>query len=454
MTMDPTEEELNNITTLDQVADWAGLTNPLKDILIKDLGTPTKLRDIAFITRPVWDAVMILLRIPVPGATAEDPVTEREPTPVEKSRLEIFRRVVMLRMQMKPDTPGDPGVPKAGVVTTPAQGSSPAQGSPTRKIKMSVVIDPTLDSEVIQLEQTAVSAMYAKYKERFGDHPSPEVEPSIDQLSALAQLIKSGATPYADLSLWGPHGLRTLRKAVFKSYVLNAATGEWSKKEAPGPESIVAWEKCFKTYKAAMVLLEAADPERLESYMEHVKEFHHRFGTTCWGILYRADCRMRAEYMERIRRNLEGEPRHGFTTANPWPAVFAEAIKDQDFWTREVVTPSTLLLARNRSVAVGLSSDSSVESVPERASPKRKNSASPKPKKGKKAKKKYTGEDKSVWDPVAKQYSLNRKGLQICIKFNKGQCGNGKPQSKCPHNRSHQCNLCLGPHQAGQCTKD
>ena len=229
-----------------------------------------------------------------------------------------------------------------------------------------MVIDPTLDSEVVQLEQTAVSAMYAKYKSKFGDHPSPEVEPSIDQLSALAQLLKANATPYADMSLWGPHGLRTLRKAVFKSYVLNAASGEWSKKEAPGPESIVAWEKCFKTYKVAMVLLEAADPERLEAYMEHVKEFHNRFGPACWGIIYRADTRMRSEYMERIRRALDDEPRHRYTPANPWAAIFAEAVREQDFWTREVVTPSTLLLARNKSIACGLSSDSSIESAPER----------------------------------------------------------------------------------------
>lgn len=78
--------------------------------------------------------------------------------------------------------------------------------SAAQKIKLSVAIDPTLDSEVVQLEQTAVSAMYAKYKAKFGDHPSPEVEPSNDQLSALAQL-KANATPYADMSLWGPHGL-------------------------------------------------------------------------------------------------------------------------------------------------------------------------------------------------------------------------------------------------------
>ena len=451
--MDPTEAELNAMTSIEHVANWAGLEDDLRQTLLRDLGTPTKLRDIAFITRPVWDAVLGLLKVPVPPATDGAAATEREMTPVERSRLEIFRRVVFLRLQMAPDTPGDPGVAKPGVITTPVQGSANTQGSPTRKIKLSVVIDPTLDSEVIQLDQTAVSAMYATYKTRFGDHPSPEVEPSIDQLSALAQLIKSGATPYADLSLWGPHGLRTLRKAVFKSYTLNAATGEWSKKEAPGPESIVAWEKRFKTFKVAMVLLEAADPERLEAYMEHVKEFHHRFGTTTWGILYRADCRMRAEYMERIRRTLESEPKHGFTTANPWPAVFAEAVRDQEFWTREVVTPSTLLLARNRQVAVGLSSDSSIESAPERSSPKRRNSTSPKTKK-KKAKKKYTGEDKSSWDEKNKIYSLNRKGLQICMKFNKGQCGNGKPQSKCPAGRSHQCNLCLGPHQAGQCTRN
>eukprot|EP00435_Cladocopium_sp_Y103_P030761 s851_g7.t1 len=390
--MDPTEEELNAMTSLEHVADWAGLEAGLRQNLIRDLGTPTKLRDIVFITRPVWDAAVVLLRVTVPPATAGAEPTERELTPVEKSRVEIFRRVVMLRMQLTPDTPGDPGVTRPGINTAPSQSSSPvSKGSPTRKIKLSVVIDPTLDSEVVQLGQSAVTAMYSKYKQRFGDHPSPEVEPSIDQLSALAQLIKAGATPYVDMSIWGPHALRTLRKAVFKSYVLNAATGEWSKKETPGPESLVSWEKSFKTFKVAMVLLEACDPERLEAYLEHVKEFHNRFGASCWGILYRADTRMRSEYMERIRRSLEDSPKHGFTSADPWAAVYAEAVRDQDFWTREVVTPSTLLLARSKSHAVGLSSDSSIESVERSPAPKRKKSTSPK---GASAPKRKGGEER------------------------------------------------------------
>ena len=157
--MDPTEAELNAMTSIEHVANWAGLEDDLRKTLLRDLGTPTKLRDIAFITRPVWDAVLVLLKVPVPPATDGAAATEREMTPVERSRLEIFRRVVFLRLQMAPDTPGDPGVAKPGVITTPVQGSANTQGSPTRKIKLSVVIDPTLDSEVIQLDQAAVSAM-------------------------------------------------------------------------------------------------------------------------------------------------------------------------------------------------------------------------------------------------------------------------------------------------------
>ena len=44
--MDPTEAELNSMTSLEHVADWAGLEEELRKTLLKDLGTPTKLRDI------------------------------------------------------------------------------------------------------------------------------------------------------------------------------------------------------------------------------------------------------------------------------------------------------------------------------------------------------------------------------------------------------------------------
>ena len=126
--MDPTEAELNGMTSIEHVANWAELEEDLRNTLLKDLGTPTKqLRDIAFITRPVWDAALVLLSVPVPPAREGDTATEREMTPVERSRMEIFRRVVFLRLQMTPDTPGDPGVAKPGVITTAAPSSANSQ---------------------------------------------------------------------------------------------------------------------------------------------------------------------------------------------------------------------------------------------------------------------------------------------------------------------------------------
>ena len=159
---------------------------------------------------------------------------------------------------------------------------------------------------------------------------------------------------------------------------------------------------------------------------------------------------MRSEYHERIRRKLDENPQYGYTKASPWSAVFAASVRETEFWTKEIVTPATLQLARTNSLAI----DRSWSEEPERPSPKKKHknqTASSKagPKKG--VKRKYTGEDKSQWDESAKCYSVNRKGIPICIKFNRGECGNGKPQSRCSANRSHQCNKCLGPQMASQC---
>ena len=441
--MDPTEAELASINTLADVADWAGTTGAAHDQFMVALGRPTKLRDIAFIQRPVWDGIVAIFKIQEPGP----PPVQRDLSAVEASRIEIFRRVVLLRLNAPLDSPGALGPPAPAIGAAPFPptgpgGTTAGAPSPTRKLKLSAIIDPTLDAEIVQLTTAEVTAMYLKYKNKFGDHPSQDIEPTMDQLSALAQLIKSTALPYADFSVWGPHGLRQLRKSVFTAYILNSATGEWSKREQPGPDSIQAWEKAYKTYKVAMLLLEAADPERLDGYLEFIKDLHAQFGPECWGVLYKADTRMRSEYQERIRRSLEEEPKHGYTTASPWSAVFAASVRESEYWAKEVTTPATLLLARNKSIPAGNRSESPV---------RRESNKTPK---RKAAKRKYEGEDLSQWDKDAGHFAKNRKGIEICHKFNKGNCGNGRPQGKCPSSRSHQCDICLGPHMAKQCGKN
>lgn len=444
--MDPTEAELNAIGNLAEVADWAGANGNLHDSLMAGLGNPTKLRDIAFISRQSWDRVVAALQQEATPATDTAAAVLRNLNPTEESRLEIFRRVCLKRLGITPDFPGGTGLPTALAVVPTGPGSTatapgPAiTGSPTRKLKLSSVVDPTLDAEIQQMEQGELNRLYQEYSLKFGAHPAPEVDPSGDQLSALQQLIRAGALPYVDFSIWGPFGLRSLRKQVFTSYILNAATGEWSKREAPGPPNILSWEKAFRTFKCAMLLLQAAESERLDAYMDFVKDLNNQFSHECWGIIYKAEVRMRSEYMERIKRDLMAHPKHGFTEAAPWSAVFYAATRESEYWTKEVTTPSTLFLARGKS-RTGGAADNSDTSEP----------GGPKPSGKSKGKKRKFKGDSSVFDDKDQVYAKNRKGIEICKKFNLGQCGNGKPQSRCPNKRSHQCNRCMGPHSALQC---
>lgn len=110
----------------------------------------------------------------------------------------------------------------------------------------------------------------------------------------------------------------------------------------PGPPDIFTWEKSFRTFGCAMLLAEA--------YVDHIKDLHGRFGVDSWGVIYRADTRLRSEYLDRIRRELADQPDYGFTPASPWSAVFAAAVRGQEFWAREVHTPATFLLTGNRSL--------------------------------------------------------------------------------------------------------
>ena len=312
--------------------------------MIAGLGTPSKLRDIAFISRQSWDRVVNALQLVAVAATDSDPAVLRALNPTEESRIEIFRRVCLKRLGITPDAPGATGLPTslAVVPAGPATAATPTATlgqSPTRKLKLSSVVDPTLDAEITQIEQGEITRLYQEYSAKYGACPAPEVDPTGDQLSALLQLIRAQAIPYVDLSIWGPFGLRSLRKQVFTSYILNAATGEWSKKEAPGPPNVTAWERGFRTFKCAMLLLQAADSERLDAYMDFVKDLNNQFSHECWGIIYKAEVRMRSKYMERIKRDLATNPKHGFTEAAPWSAVFYAATRETEYWTREVTTP-------------------------------------------------------------------------------------------------------------------
>lgn len=421
--MDPTADELSGINTIQEAKNWAGIAPPIEDPLGAALGEPARIRDVALIPRSVWDTT-------TEGVRVGDP--PRALTPVEGARVESYRGVCLLRVGRCPDGPGDSNPAPPAVVAQPLPAAGGNTGS--RKLKLSAVLDPTLDAEVAQIPQAELVAMYQDYSTKFGDQPGPDYDPTPDQISAIRQVAQAGAVPYADFSIFGPFGHRRLRRQAFTSYTLNAATGEWSKKEQPGPPGFHDWYQTWKTYRCALLLLGLCDAERLDSYSEHIRNYVTQFGDESWFLIYRADVQL-----ERIRRALRQNPQHGYTEASPWGACFTAATKDSDFWTRELVTAATLWLSGHRLKSQG--------SAPEAeggtdATGKRKS----------RAKRKFSGEDKSQKGADG-LYTLNRKGIEICRSYGEGKCGSDKAQGKCKNGRSHQCAKCLGPHPLHKCDK-
>ena len=204
--MEPTETELGAINTLEEAYNWAGVEEDVRENLNAELGNPTLIRDIVFVPRATWDTVVGRTRGLQPDDGGVGPRPPRDLTPVDLARLEIFRRVCFRRVGAIPDGPGSVAAVPGPVATGPATiGGSPSP----RKLKLSAIVDQTLDAEVLPLEQTEVTRMYESYQQKYGAAPSPDAEPTSDQLAAVRQLVSSGASPYIDMAVYGPQGLRT-----------------------------------------------------------------------------------------------------------------------------------------------------------------------------------------------------------------------------------------------------
>ena len=124
-TMDPTEAELQAITTLQEARQWVGIDRRLEAAVQKALGDPQRVREIALIPRQLWDTTMAALQVEEPGAADGDPPVHRDLSPVEVAKLESLRRVCNLRVGQPADDRGTvlPVAPAApGPLLPPAGG--------------------------------------------------------------------------------------------------------------------------------------------------------------------------------------------------------------------------------------------------------------------------------------------------------------------------------------------
>ena len=169
----------------------------------------------------------------------------------------------------------------------------------------------------------------------------------------MQQLLLDDCVPYADFAVWGPHQRRLYKKLVFTTFT-HMPNGEWVHKELPGPPDVDAWWRSWRVYKCVLLLLGAVRPERLDNYGEHIRDLVNRYGAPAWWAVYQGDVRCRSEHFERLRRRCEeahvnaqalGAP-SAYNQAKPWDDVFAAAVRDREFWDREVRDPAVVFSIR------------------------------------------------------------------------------------------------------------
>ena len=84
-----------------------------------------------------------------------------------------------------------------------------------------------------------------------GETSHKDVKPTAEQLSAVAQLIASGAPPYVDVASFGP----LLRNLSFVNFTYLVDTGGMRKNERPGPTD---FDTCFEVLARPQVRLSPA----------------------------------------------------------------------------------------------------------------------------------------------------------------------------------------------------
>ena len=363
--MGPTADELAALTTLEQVRALCIVDAEIWGLFMDDLGGPADLLDAVHIPQEVWDrtAAAVTRIPPAVGDAAPPPIPI---TPVQLGRLARARNALLLRHGLNPM---GALAPHAAVVNPPGggpviPGSPKPAASPSRDVKLSSLVDVTLEGKVAHLEQASLDAMFRNFQTKFGGMPSQDMEPTAEQISAVKMLIDDGAPPYVDFSIFGPHGRRAMKKLMYTAQFVCPETGKLVRQELQGPPSFEAWWKCWSVYKTTLLLLDAVQPLPLEAYAEYIRAKVAQYSPDCWTVIYQAENRWRCEEQERVRRVAEikfaalaapDQATNVYQPAKPWNGVFKLATSDscseaRAYWDRELDQKCILFLTKARSM--------------------------------------------------------------------------------------------------------
>jgi len=341
-------DEMVKIDSVSDIFKWIGSSEPFVEAVLKALGGgKPKIRDLVSINAKDWHDTMATVR-------PEGSDGARDMSAIERGQFTMVRRIARLRLSL---TANDESSASGGPSTTTLAISGAAAAPPIPvaepRLKLSVLIDSTMDSELVRLPGLQIRAMYTEYARTRGAEPTEDIEPTTEQISAVKQILDADLVPYADFALFGPYGKRFLQKLTLVNWSY-LPDGTWLRRELPGPPTLEYWWSSFRVLRTAYLLLGTVDTEILDNYGEMLRGFHGTYGPRAWFIIYMADVRMRSENFERLRRHVERDHEKDvrcggtsdFDINRPWNTVFAKAIADKDWWNDNLHRPAMLYLAR------------------------------------------------------------------------------------------------------------
>ncbi|MDE0840171.1 MAG: hypothetical protein OSB41_14110, partial [Kiritimatiellae bacterium] len=234
-------------------------------------------------------------------------------------------------------------LPALTALTAPAAAGAPATG---RRIKASLILDQTDESEFPEAEASDIQAWHAAYLAEKKAPCPPEREPTEDQLAGLRhRVVTTKKTPYADFAISGPFGRKTYKLNKFRTWV-PTGDGAYISREVPGPENHAVWLISWRVFAAACTMLGIIGTAALEAYEGCIEKLVALWGDA-WHLIYQADDLFRAEHCERVRRAIAADVTAGnpspptWSAAAPWAATFLRAATDRNFWNEHVVQPAT-----------------------------------------------------------------------------------------------------------------
>jgi len=346
--LDPTGEEMASIKTVNDIFAWIGSSKAFIEAAYTALGgSEPRIRDLVAIGSKDWHDVSESIK-----------VGERPMSPIERGHFALLRRAARLRVQLPANDDTTTSGGSVGTTLAIPGAAAPPLPLAEARIKLSVLVDPAMDSELVRLPGLEIRIMYDKYVSTRGAEPSEDIDPTTEQLSAVKQILDAGLAPYVDFALFGPYGKRFLAKLsmVAWSYLPN---GQWLRRDLPGPPTFEYWWSSFRVLRTTFLLLGAVDTELLDNYGELVRGFHNTYGHEAWFIIYMADVRMRNEHFDRIRRRVERDHdrderagiKSDFDLSRPWNTVFAKAVADKDWWGDNLHRDAMLYLGRIKTAA-------------------------------------------------------------------------------------------------------